>query len=91
MKAPFLEKSYADEVGMIYEDDYEKVSAWQKQARKKLTGKSCKLFVGGADEDETKQKQSSELFLPLRVPSKEYEPKAKYDLSMMKGHAYFIG
>jgi len=27
MKAPFLEKSYADEVGMIYEDDYEKVSA----------------------------------------------------------------
>ena len=23
MKAPFLEKSYTDEIGMIYEDDYE--------------------------------------------------------------------
>lgn len=27
MKAPFLEKSYTDEIGMIYEDDYEEVSA----------------------------------------------------------------
>ena len=27
MKAPFLEKSYADEIGMICEDDYEEVSA----------------------------------------------------------------
>lgn len=27
MKAPFLEKSYMDEIGMICEDDYEEVSA----------------------------------------------------------------
>ena len=27
MKAPFLEKSYTDEIGMMYEDDYEEVSA----------------------------------------------------------------
>ena len=36
-------------------------------------------YVGcfGADEDETKQKQSGELFLPLRVPSKEIERKRR--------------
>lgn len=27
MKAPFLEKSYTDELGMIYEDDCDKASA----------------------------------------------------------------
>lgn len=27
MKAPFLEKSYTDEIGMICDDDYEEVSA----------------------------------------------------------------
>ncbi len=27
MKAPFLEKSYMDEIGIICEDDYEAVSA----------------------------------------------------------------
>ena len=27
MKAPFLEKSYTDEIGMICEDNYEEVSA----------------------------------------------------------------
>ena len=33
--APFLEKSYTDEIGMICEDDYEEVSAWQITGTKK--------------------------------------------------------
>ena len=35
MKAPFLEKSYTDEIGMICEDNYEEVSAWQITDTKK--------------------------------------------------------
>ena len=27
IKTPFLEKSYTDEIGMIYEDDYEEASS----------------------------------------------------------------
>ena len=35
MKAPFLEKSYTDEIGMICKDNYEEVSAWQIADTKK--------------------------------------------------------
>ena len=49
----------------------------QKKKMSYLIGNS---FVVVRMKTRPKQKQSGELFLQLRVPYKEYELKAKYDL-----------